>query len=321
MAPPMDLPATRIVDPINTSVARGYKNGMHVHQYLFPEVTSGARVGKIVAFRAEHFQQYDLVRAMGEDRAEIEFGYSGEDYALDQRALDGRLPVERMEEAANVPGIDLGAATVRSVMAVVSLQVELAAAALATNPANYTMGATPHTQALANNDRWDNVASKPRVMVNKFRKRISAGIGMKPDLIIAGSDVTDALMVHPDVIDQVKHTEGLKSDGAPQIDDAKLASYFGVRRYVTAHAMKGNPGAFEYVWGRNVVIAYTPQASQADMGSPSFGYTYRLRNYPIVSPAWYTRKKDSWIYPMTTYSTPVIAGKDAGALLTTVIDP
>lgn len=318
MAPPMDLAATRVVDPINTEVARGYKNGMHVHQHLFPEVTSGARVGKIIAFRAEHFQQHDIIRAMGEDRAEIEFGYSGEDYALTQRALDGRLPVERMEEAAAVPGIDLGAGTVRSVMAVVSLQVELAAAALATTPGNYS---NSHTQALAMNDRWDNVGSKPRVMVNKLRKRISAGIGMKPDLMIAGSDVTDALCVHPDVIDQVKHTEGLRSDGAPQIDDVKLASYFGVKRFITAHAMKGDPGAFEYVWGRNVVIAYTPPASQADMGSPSFGYTYRLRSYPIVSPAWFHRKRDSWIYPMTTYSTPVIAGKDAGALLTTVIDP
>lgn len=317
MAPPMDLPATRVVDPINTQVARGYRNGMHVHPYLFPEVESGTRAGKIIAFRAEHFQRMDLIRAMGEDRPEIEFGYEGEDYALDERALDGRLPIQRLEESREAAGVDLGAATVRGAMAIASLQVEIAAAQLATTAANYS---ADHTEALGGNDRWDSAASKPRNKINGLRKKIAAGIGMKPNVMIAGSDVTDALTVHPDVIDQIKHTEGLRSDGAPQVNDRKLASYFGVEQYVTAEAMEGAPGAFEYVWGRNVVLAYTNLSSQADMGSPSYGYTYRLRGYPIVAPAWYHRKRDAWLYPVTTYSTPVIAGKDAGALLRTVID-
>lgn len=317
MAPPMDLPATRVVDQINTRVARGYKNGMHVHPYLFPEVECGARAGRVIAFRAEHFQKHDLIRAMGEDRAEVEFGYTGEPYALVERALDGRLPVQRLEEAREVASVDLGAATVRGTMAVVSLQIEIAAAELATTAAHYAAG---HVEALGSGERWNNANSKPREKVESYRKKISAGIGRKPDLIVAGCDVTDALKIHPDVIDQVKHTEGLRSDGAPQIDDGKLAAYFGVKRYVTAETMSGEPGAFKYVWGRNFVMAYTPEASLANMGSPSFGYTYRLRGYPIVAPAWYHRKRDAWLYPVTTYSTPVIAGKSAGVLLQTVID-
>ena len=318
MAPPMDLPATRVVDQINTRVARGYQNGMHVHNVLFPEVECGARAGKIIAFRAEHFQRQDLTRTMGEDRAEIEFGYGGEDYMLVERALDGRLPVQRLEEAREVASVDLGAATVRGVMDVVSLQIEIAAAALATAAASYP---ADHTEALAGNDQWSSDQSEPREKVESYRRKISAGIGRKPDLIVAGCDVTDALKIHPDVIDQVKHTEGLRSDGSPLIDDGKLASYFGVERYVTAEAMEGEPGAFKYVWGDNVVMAYSAKASLANMGSPSFGYTYRLRGYPIVAPAWYHKKRDAWLYPMTTYSTPVIAGKSAGILLRTVIAP
>lgn len=318
MAAPMDLPATRVADPINTRVARGYRNGMHVHQYLFPEVESAIRAGKIIAFRAEHFQRYDLIRAMGEDRAEVEFGYTGEDYHLDERALDGRLPVQRLEEAREAAGVELGAATVRGAMAIVSLQVEIAAARLATTVGSYTAG---YTEALMGTDRWNNVASKPRHKINEYRRKISQGIGQKPDLMVAGSDVTDALRIHPDVIDQVKHTEGLRDSQEPQIDDRMLAKYFGVGRYVTAEAMEGEPGAFTYIWGRNVVLAYTNGSAPApDMGSPAFGYTYRLRGYPIVAPAWYHRKRDAWLYPVTTYSTPVIAGKSAGALLLTVID-
>ena len=318
MAAPMDLPATRVVDPINTQVARGYRNGMHVHPYLFPEVESATRAGHIIAFRAEHFQKHDLIRAMGADRQEVEFGYAGEPYSLDERALDGKLPIQRLEEAREAAGVDLGAHTVRGTMAIVSLQIEIAAAALATDPANYTGS---HVEAMASGDKWDNAGSSPRAKINEFRRKISRGIGMKPNLVIAGSDVTDALGIHPDVIDNIKHTEGLRSDGAPQVNDQKLASYFDVERYMTAEAMQGDPGSFEYVWGRNVVIAYSNMASLADMGSPSFGYTYRLRGYPIVAPAWYDRKKDSWMYPVTTYNSPVIAGKDAGALLQEVINP
>ena len=316
MAPPMNLPAARVVDQINTRVARGYKNGMHVHNVLFPEVESATRAGKIIAFRAEHFQRMSLERAMDEDRPEVEFGYGGESYELTERAVDGRLPVQRLEEAREVAGVDLAAATVMGVMDLVSHQVEIAAADLATTPGSY---ATDHAVALSGNDQWSNPLSKPRQKIDEFRGKISQGIGRNPDLIVAGYDVTQALKRHPDVIDQVKHTEGLRSDGEPLVNDGKLASYFNVSRYVTAESMEGVPGAFKYVWGDNVVMAYSIPESLANKGSPSFGYTYRLRGYPIVSPAWYRKKRDAWIYPMTTYSTPVIAGKSAGILLQTVI--
>ena len=58
----------------------------------------------------------------------------------------------------------------------------------------------------------------------------------------------------------------------------------------------------------------------AAMGSPSYGYCYRLRGYPVASPGYYDAKVDSWIYPVTTEDTPVIAGIDAAYLFRTVVD-
>ena len=60
-------------------------------------------------------------------------------------------------------------------------------------------------------------------------------------------------------------------------------------------------------------------SAEADMGAPSFAYTYRLEGYPLVGEAWIDRNCDSWIFPVTVEDEPVIAGKDGAYLFKAVI--
>lgn len=319
MAPPMTTAQARVADPILTTVARGYTNGRHAHESLFPVVPANARAGKVIEFRAEHFADVNSDRAPGENRQKVEFGYKGEPFELTQHALDGKVPREYLEEAAAVPRIDVGMVAVRKTAALVSLRIEIEAAEKATSVASYDAG---HTAALAANARWDAADNQdPAAKVEEMKETISQAVGIDPNVLVCGHAVVRQLKRHPKVIDQVKYTRGLQD--APNdmlVTNEMLATYFGVERFVDADVRKGDVGAFEYVWGKNVILAFSDVSPMASMGSPSFGYTYRLRNYPIAEPPHYDRDCESWLYPYTSEDTPVIAGKSAGYLLRTVVD-
>ena len=317
MAPPMTTSAARVVDPVLSTAARGYRNQMHAWNYLFPVVRVMQRGGKVIEFRAEHFQEIGLERAPGADRPQINVGYSSRDFALVQRALDGKVPNEILQDAAAVPGIDYGMTAVRRVMEVVSLQIELRAAALATAAAIY---AASNKAALAGDARWDNDASTPAKAVEDAKEAVAQGIGMEPNVLVLGQPVSRALQNHPEVIDRIKHTEGLGEDAMPQVNERKLAAYFGVEMVVVARARKGVPGDFQPIWGKNAVLAYSDLTPLASQGSPSYGYTYRLEGYPVTEPGYFDRSCDSWLYPTTTEDTPEVVGADAGYLFQTVVD-
>lgn len=313
MAGPMTQAATRVVDPVNTRIARGYRNEMHVHNYLFPRVESSLEAGQIIQFGAEDFLEYgSFERAVGSDRPEVEFGYEGEPYQLVERALDGRLPERRRREASRAHGLDLGMHTIRGVVDIVSLQVEIAAADLATNLASY---AVANRVVLMGTNLWSDPASDPAANVSRAKERIATTIGRYPNIMIGGPKVTEDLARHPDVIDQVKHVRGLgPMGGAPLIEETDLAQFFRIERYVTGRARKGVPGAFVPVWGRHAVLAYSDVSPLASKGSPSYGYTYALTGYPVAARAYFRNKADAWIYPYTDYSTPVVAGQTAAYL-------
>jgi hypothetical protein len=55
------------------------------------------------------------------------------------------------------------------------------------------------------------------------------------------------------------------------------------------------------------------------MGTPSYGYTYRLRGNPAVESAYQDRNAKSWIYPVTDELSPVIAGALSGYLFSSVV--
>ena len=304
------------VEPILTEVARGYKNEERVFDQLFPIVNVPARAGRIIEFQPEDYTKMDTRRAPGANREKASSGYGHASYACVQRALDGTVPIETLEEAAAVPGINMQRVEVMATMDKMSLQIEVAAAELATTAANYANG---HHVALAGNSRWDNDASKPNKAVATAIQAIRQGIGRRPNVLVLGYPVYQALCNHKDILDRIRYTEGLKQDGQPSVNEMTLAAYFKVAKVVVGAAMTGEVGDFEDAWGKNAVLAFSDVSPLASMGSPSFGYTYRLRGYPIARPGWLDQTCDTWRYPVTSEDTPVITGNAAGYLFSTAV--
>jgi len=274
----------------------------------------GSRGGTIIAFGAEDFQVVDLHRVPGADMPRVDIGYEGDPYACQQRGVEVPVPIELQEEAMAVPGIALGSIAARKGRGIVDLQIEAEAARLGQSTLSY---ATGHSQALVGKARWDDAASTPSRTVQIAKEKIRTGIGIDPNVMVVGPAVHDALINNADVIDRVKN---VMAANASDIDEALLARYFSVDKYVVGRCRTGKPGAFSALWGKVAILAYSDVTPLAAMGSPSWGYTYRVAGYPVSEQPYYEDRARSWVYPHVTQDTPVVAGKPAGYLFTTVVD-
>lgn len=99
---------SRVIDPVLSGIAQGYVHAQRVGHVLFPAIEVMQRGGKVIEFGKESFFDYKARRAPGADAVNIQFGYEGKPYNLDQFSLDVPVPREHAEEAQAVPGIDLG---------------------------------------------------------------------------------------------------------------------------------------------------------------------------------------------------------------------
>ena len=279
---------------------------------LFPYVPVSQRGGKIITFGKEDFALYNTARAPGSNTKRIQYGYAGNPYALESHSLEGLVPWEFMQDAAQVPGIDLGKGAVMKVQNIIGLRLEYAQAALATNAANYPVG---NKTALSSTAQWSDYSgvSDPCADVETGKEAVRAKIGKRPNTVAMGAAVWAKLRLHPKIVDRIKYTG--RDSATPEL----IAQLFGVQRVLIGDAIYDNGGTFADVWGKAVVVAYTETGSLAELGVPSFGYTYRLGGYPLVEEPYNERNAKSWIYPVTDEVSPVIAGNTAGYLISTAV--
>ncbi|MBN8461627.1 MAG: major capsid protein [Dechloromonas sp.] len=310
----MTTSQARVVDPILSTVAQGYQNSELIGNALFPHVPVAARAGKILAFGKESFMAYDTARAPGSAIKRISLGYSSASYALVDHALAASVPVEVMEEAQAVPGVNLASAAVRTVQDALALRLEVAQASLATTAGNYASG---NKATLSGTSQWSdytNNVSDPVNDIEVAKEAIRGKVGKRPNVVVMGAAVLAKLKAHPKILDRIKYT------GRDVATVDLLASLFGVQKVLVGDAVSASDaGAFSDVWGKYVVVAYTELGSQAEMGRPSFGYTYQLGGYPMVSPARYDGDTRTWLYDVADAVQPVIAADLAGYLISAAV--
>lgn len=303
----------RVIDPVLSNVAQGYRNAELVGSALFPYVPVAQRGGKVVAFGREDFELYATGRAPGANTKRINVGYSSASYALEQHAIETVVPFEQMQEANAVPGIDMASVAVMKAMNIIALRLEKAQADLATNASNYA--AANKNVALSGNTLWsDATNSDPAANVEAGMEAVRAAVGRRPNTLIVSALTMKSLRVHSKIIDRIKYT------GRDFVTAELLAALFGVERVLVGGAVYVNQaGTQADVWGKTAVLAFTETAGIADMGLPTYGYTYRLRGAPIVEQPYQDRNAKSWIYPVTDEVAPVIAGATAGFLISPTV--
>lgn len=301
----------RVIDPILTAIARGYLSPLPAAaNALFPIVSVGQRGGRILKFGPDAFRLVDTRRAPGSATKRVDFDYGDEVFALIDHSLEGKVPRELEEEAAAVPGIDLGAGALRTVQNMMGLERENAAAILATTAANY--GAS-NKATLTSTGQWSHASSDPATAISDAKEVIREQIGVEPNKLVIGPKVATALKKNPSLIAKISSAD----DKVLRLD--QIAKYLDVEEIVVASATRHDGTKFVDVWGKSAVLAYTPPKSAQEFGSPSYGYTYQLSGYPFAEEPYTERNAKSWFYPYTDAYQAVLAGPAAGFLFSAAV--
>lgn len=304
----MNTSQARVVDPILSTHALGYRNSEFIGHLLFPIVNIPVRGARVLKFGKESFRTLNTRRAPGAETKRIEYGYASDPVALHQDALEGLVPYENMQEAARVPGIDLASGSVEMVLDVIALGREIEIANLARNTSSY--GAN-NKEALSGTDKWTDANSNPARDIEDAKEQVRRRIGRYPNTLTLGSAAFNALKQHPKIKEQFKYTS------SDSITVKMLANYFNIETILVGNAVylpsnaPDNADAVD-VWGNDAILSYTPKGSNYRV--PSFGYTYRLNGHPMVEKPYPERNRKSWIYPVTEDWAAVLTGADAGFL-------
>jgi hypothetical protein len=312
MTTAMNAAQARTVDPLLTEVARGYQSRFSpVADALFPIVPVGVRGGQIVKFGVESFKLVNSQRAPGENTKRLERGYSKETFALVDYSLEAKVPIELQEEAQAVPGLNLLAATLRTVQDQMAREREKEAADLARNPALYSAG---NKITLAGVSQWSDPANTDVfAKMNTAKEVVRSKIGDYPNTLVLPPLVLSALRNHPQIMGRFSNNAQKNPATIQQLQDL-----FEIE-YVIAAPATYHDTAFVDIWGKDAILAYVNVSSLADMGSASFGYTYQLRGRPFAEQAYYDNNAKSWLAPWTDARQPVISGVDGGYLFTNAV--
>lgn len=304
---PMNRAAVRVVDPVLSSVALGYKDPDFIGTQLFPVVESPASGARIIRFGKEAFLQYLLRRAPGAKTARVQFGYASDPIALLQDALEGQVPREWMRDVSQAPNVNLATRAINSVMRVIYRALEIEQAALAQDAAQYD---ATHKVTLAT--PWTTVTADLKADVDAGKAAVRASLGVEPNILEVPYTAFLGMQNNTKVKDQFKYTS------SESITANMLAQFLGVDRVVVGKGVYAASAASDFtdIWTK-AVLAYTPVNGQT-IDEPSYGYTYVGEGQPLVEEPYFDKTVKSWIYPMEYERRPYITAMSAGYLISGV---
>ncbi len=306
-----NLSQTRVVDPILSEHARGYRRAGNVGHLLFPIAPVNSYGGKVIEFGKEAFRLYNARRAPGARFKRLEFGYEGKPYAIVPGGLEAVVPKERMKEAEQVPSLNLATRSVNLVLAAMQLEHEYDCAQLARNAANYD---NDHKVTLLPANSWGSDDSDPNRDVNTGMEAIGDTIGVEGNTVLLSRHAFNKLKFNPKIIERIKYT------GRDAVTTDLLKALWNVDNVVVggAKVATGQADTLGDVWGNDVVVAYVAQGAGDGMGNqeePSFGYTYAIDGMPSVEEPYFEKATNSFIYQVVNDATPVLAGMTGGYLI------
>lgn len=265
----------RIVDPVLSGVANGYRNIGFVGTELLPIVHVEKEKGKILTFGKENFVSRDTIRAVrGPSNRIPPTDIATTSYELVEHDTEEAVDMRELEEANSV--IRYENRIVTELSDVLALGVEKEIADFMQEPTNFN-----NTATLLAAGSW--ISADDRDVINDFRvarEAIRADIGRWPNTCIMPADVYLELIHHQNIIDKVQYS------GMARVTKDILASildienlHIGFGSYTTD---SDAADALTDLWSGTCVIAYVDKSEQKSEYNPSLGYVLKKKGYPEV---------------------------------------
>jgi hypothetical protein len=300
------LEELRVVDPVLTTLSRGYSNAQLVADVLFPFATVEKEAGKIPQFGKEAFRIYNTERALRAKSNRISpEGTTTIDYVCDEHDLEYPIDYRESEESM-FPLEEHGTMVVTEG---IRLRHEKMCADIAQALGNYPTG---NKVTLSGTSQFTNTASDPINVIETGKEAIRGKIGKRPNVMVIGASTFRVLKNHAQLLERIKYS----MTGVVTVELMK--QIFGIANIVVGESVSAsNAGVFSDIWADNCILAYVPGASPQGSRTPyepSFAYTLRKKGKPEID------KRDEEggklrLIRNTDIFVPKIVGAEAGYII------
>lgn len=271
------LEELRVVDPVLTTLARGYSNEDFIGTTIAPVAVVEKEAGKIPQFGKDAFKIYNTERAIrAKSNRMTPEGITAINYVLTEHDIEFPIDYREAEEAQAILNLEMYAA--ETVINIILLRLEKEIADKLQNLDTYPTG---NKITLSETSKWSvTTTSNPIADVDNAKEAIRGKIGRYPNVMVMGPTAYNALKNHPAILDRIKYS----MKGVVTVDILK--EIFDLSNVVVGRAVYAtDAGAFVDVWADNVILAYVsevPGKGERTPYAPSFAYTLRKRNKPEV---------------------------------------
>lgn len=284
----MNLDQVRVIDPILTQLAQGYKNAEGVATFFGPAVSMNTRAGRTLVFGKEAFAAQNFLRAPGSNIQKIQNEFGTRSFSLRQEAISWEIAEEIAAEAKNgAAQIDLRQYAAKDAANRLMQSWEITVAGAVTDSAAYETSCVFDLATRASGaDQFNQATSDIEVLIDEAKEAVRAQIGTYPNKMVISPDAFNALKRNKRIRDFMQR--------GVLVNEATLANIFGLDEIRVARRLKLNQssGSLENIYNNVAVLFYQPSgatdgfapAMDANYGNPAFGYTYTLAGYPIATP-------------------------------------
>ncbi|STB59305.1 Uncharacterised protein [Citrobacter freundii] len=312
------LKGKRVVDPVLTSIARGYKNAAFIGERIFPIVETDKEGVTVPTFGKTAFVEFETQRAVGADSNVLVREKTGSlDLVLNEHDL--AAPVDYREKAESMFNEESKA--IRRVTNGVNLKRELYAARLAQDPKVYVQESV---KALAAAERWGGGKGDPIGVIEAGIEAVRNKTGLRPNLMTMGASVMALLKFHPAIQAAIGANERKRITleilkDLFQVEDVVVGEPVSMASMKDAQDKDKTPSD---IWADNLMLHYVgkpqPGTTSADENEPSFGYTLRRKGMPVADKYDGAGGKVNYCRYTDIYKVAVVGG-DAGYLISNIV--
>lgn len=306
------LKTKRVVDPVLTNIARGYKNAAFIGEHLFPLVHTDKEGVSVPTFGKSAFVEVDTERAVGANSNILVRDHVGKlELVLNEHDL--AAAVDYREQAESM--FNEEAKATRRVTNGVNLSRELQAARLAQDKSVYSVDSV---KTLTAEERWTKSKGDPIAVIEAGIDAVRNKTGLRPNTLTMGAAVFSLLKFHPAL------QAAMGANERKRITVDILKDLFQVRNVLIGEpvSLPDNKKTPTDIWGDNLMLHYVsgPQegSESADENEPSFGYTLRRKGMPVADKYQGVGGKVTYCRYTDIYKVAVVGG-DAGYLITHII--
>lgn len=140
----------------------------------------------------------------------------------------------------------------------------------------FTTGIWTNGATLAGATQWSDPSSNPIDAVKAAVRTVQAACLVKPNKLVVGPQVFDALSEHPDIVDRYKYTN------ANTLTREMIAQMLGVDEILVGEgvqvtSVEGQTTTTGYIFGKHALLVYA--APRPSLLMPSGGYNFTWKAY------------------------------------------